>query len=117
MGGNGSIGCFSHPRDEAGFHDAAGMTEVRLQDGGCALFQDFPEPPFGEDSFAGGDGKKSSAGDISHELDVLALDWFFDEHGAIRFQSLDEKTGIGRTDGAVKIDSDIDTLSTRFAQG
>jgi len=46
-----------HSRDNPRFHDPAGVTEIRLQDGRRFLLQDFAKAPFRENPFAGRDGR------------------------------------------------------------
>ncbi len=48
-----------------------------------------------------------ATGNIRKHVHVLALGWLFHEHRLKRFQFLDQKAGGLRTDGAMKIDSQI----------
>src|SRR5437867_10095306 len=57
-----------------------------------------------------------AAGDLSHHVDVLALDRFLDEHGLIRLKRFDEDLGILWTDRAVEIDANVRVLSAGFTQ-
>src|SRR6185437_16876647 len=95
----------------------AGVAKIGLQNDGRPFFEDFAKTPFREDAFAGGDGEMGFARDAGHDIDVLALDGFLDEKGLVRFERLDEELRVLGTDGAMKIDGDIDILPAGGAQG
>lgn len=112
---DGIVG-FGHACDDAAFGDPAGVAEVGLKDAGGAFFEDFAEAPFGEDAFAGSDGKVGAAGDVDEHVDVLCLAGFLDEHGLIGFEFFDEDLCGLRGDGAVEVDADVHRFTSGFSQ-
>ena len=52
--------------------DAAGVAQVGLQDRRGLLLQHLAEAPLGEDALAGGDRQVRAAGDLGHDVVVLA---------------------------------------------
>ena len=104
---NGRVIGLGHPGDDVHFVDAARVTEVGLEDGGCAFLQDFAEAPFGEDALAGGDGEVRAPRDVGQHVDVLALHRLLDKHRLVGFQPLDQQFGRLRADGAVEVDRDV----------
>src|SRR5262249_40709687 len=113
---DGSVIGLGHAGDEAHLGDAARVTEVRLQNGGRLLFQDFAETPFREHALSGGDRQMGAAGDFRHDVVILRLARLLDEHRLVRLQGLDEDLGQSGADGAVKIDGDVDVVARGFAQ-
>src|SRR5204863_9541912 len=63
-----------------------------------------------------GNRQVGAAGDVGHDVVVLAVDRFFHEHRLVGFQAFDEQFGGGRADGAVEIDGDVDIVAGSFAQ-
>ena len=57
-----------------------------------------------------------AAGDLGHDVVVLALARLLDEHRLIRLQRLDEQLGVLRADRAVEIDADVHNLAARLPQ-
>ena len=116
MGRDGSVKRLGHAGDQTALGDAASMTEVRLQYRRGLLLQDFTKAPLGEDAFAGGDGQMGPAGDIRHDLDLLAVDRFLDEHRLMRLQRLDEQSGGLLAERAMEVDGQVALVADRFAQ-
>jgi len=114
--GDGRIVGFCHAGDEADFGDASGVAEVRLDDLGGFLFEDFAEAPLGEDALASGDGDVGAFGDVGHDVVVLTVDRLFDEHRIVLFELLDEDAGQGGTDAAVEVDADVGFVAYGFAK-
>ena len=96
--------------------DAAGVAEVGLQDRRGLLLQHLAEAPLGEDALAGGDRQVRAAGDLGHDVVVLAVDRLLDEHRLVRLQRLDQQLGRRRADRAVEVDGDVDVVAGRLAQ-
>ena len=113
---DGGVERLGHPGDQTALGDAAGVTEVRLQDRRRLLLEDFPEAPLGEDAFAGGDRQVRAARDVGHHIDFLAVHRLLDEHRLIRLQRLDEQPRGLLADGAVEVDADVAFVADGGAQ-
>ena len=113
---DGGVIRLGHAGDQPALGDAAGVTQVRLQNRRRLLLQDFAETPLGEDAFAGGNRQVRAARDVGHHLDFLAVHRFLDEHRLIRLQRLDEQPRGLRADGAVKVDADVALVADGVAQ-
>src|SRR5436190_17208357 len=53
---------------------------------------------------------------LSHDIDILALDRLLDEKGLIWLEGFDQEFGVLRADRAVKIDGDGHVFAARFAE-
>ena len=80
-----------HAGDDLQFGDAAGIANIRLEDVGGALFENFLEPPLGKDALAGGNGDVGLFGELGHDVDVEGLHNFLVEPRMIRFERFDEQ--------------------------
>ena len=77
----------------------------------------FPEAPFRENAFAGGNGQVSAPRNVGHHIHVLRLAGLFYKHGLVGLQLLDEHLGRLGGDVAVKVDGNVHVGATGFAQG
>ena len=78
---------------EPRLHDAARVTQVRLQNGSRSFLQHLAKTPFGEYPLPGGNGQMRAARDFGHHVVILRLARFFHKHGLVRFQRLDQQLG------------------------
>ena len=68
-------------RDLADFGDAAGVGQIRLDEGGALAFEKFAEVLATEELLAAGDGGCHAWGESAHGLYVLGGDGFFQPDG------------------------------------
>ena len=95
-------------RDLADFGDAAGVGEIRLDEGRALAFQEFPIVLAAEELFAAGDGGCHARGQRAHGLDVLGWNGFFQPDGAGGGEGLGGLDGEARGEALGALDVNLE---------
>src|SRR5690606_25481259 len=112
---NGIVG-LSHSCDDATFCNSTCMTQIRLQNAGGTLLQDFAESPFCEDALAGSDGEVGAACDVDKNIDVLGLAGVLNEHRLIGLELFIENVCRLRWNCVVEVGPDVARFLIVFTQ-